>query len=239
MKRSGKNHESSFPGTGKPFRDGRSGNERPDRNRYLNIREEMVREQIVARGISNKKVIDAILKVPREKYAGKDYSGSAYDDRPLPIGYGQTISQPYIVALMTELLELSGDEKVLEIGTGSGYQTAILAEVSGQVYSVEIIEPLYKSAVKNLSGYSNVKLKFGDGYNGWEEFSPFERIILTAAPEKIPQPITDQLAEDGILVVPEGPAGWGQSLLKITKKDGRLSTRHICDVAFVPLTRSS
>jgi protein-L-isoaspartate(D-aspartate) O-methyltransferase len=208
-------------------------------DRFSGLRASMVTDQIISRGIRDKKVIAAFLKVPRENFTGNSLSGNSYDDRPLPIGYGQTISQPYIVALMTELLELTGKESVLEIGTGSGYQTAILAEIAKSVYSVEIVEPLYERTVKNLKGYKNVRLRLGDGYNGWKEFSPYDRIIVTAAPEKIPDPLFDQLGDNGILVVPEGPPGWSQTLLKITKKDGRLYTNHICDVSFVPLTRSN
>jgi protein-L-isoaspartate(D-aspartate) O-methyltransferase len=208
-----------------------------DKDKFLNYRKMMVRDQIIARGIADKMVTDAMLKVPREKFVSSDNSEYAYDDRPLPIGYGQTISQPYIVALMTELLELTGNEKVLEIGTGSGYQTAVLAEIAKMVYSIEIIEPLYNRAKENLSSYSNIKLKYGDGYNGWEQFSPYERIIVTGAPEKIPDAFTTQLADNGILVVPEGPSGWSQVLLKIKKENGKLVTSEVCDVAFVPLTR--
>lgn len=204
---------------------------------FAKLRNAMVNEQIIARGISDRRVIDAMLKVPREKFVSASLQDSAYDDRPLPIGYGQTISQPYIVALMTELLELKGDEKVLEIGTGCGYQTAILAELAKEVYTVEIIKPLYEKAKINLLSYKNIKLKYGDGYNGWEEFSPYNRIIVTAAPEKIPQPLITQLDNNGILVIPEGPPGWSQVLLKIKKENGKIISSQICDVAFVPLTR--
>jgi len=205
---------------------------------FKDLRKKMVAQQIMARGISDKKVLESFGKVPRENFIDEESYPDAYDDRPLPIGYGQTISQPYIVALMTESLELQGDETVLEIGTGSGYQTAILAEIVKQVYSIEIVLPLYERAKKILSGYKNILMAGSDGYFGWKEYSPFDRIIVTAAPEGIPPPLIDQLKNDGIMVVPSGPAGWNQVLLKITNKNGKLSTIKICDVAFVPLTRS-
>jgi len=201
------------------------------------LRKKMVAQQIMARGISDKKVLKAFSKVPRENFIDEDSYPDAYDDRPLQIGYGQTISQPYIVALMTESLELEGNETVLEIGTGSGYQTAILAEIVKQVYSIEIVIPLYERAKKILSGYKNISLASRDGYFGWKECSPFDRIIVTAAPEEIPPPLIDQLKNHGIMVVPSGPTGWNQVLLKITKENGKLLTTKICDVAFVPLTR--
>jgi protein-L-isoaspartate(D-aspartate) O-methyltransferase len=204
---------------------------------FKDLRKKMVEQQIMARGISDKKVLEAFNKVPRENFIDEESYSDTYDDRPLPIGYGQTISQPYIVALMTESLELKGDETVLEIGTGSGYQTAILAEIVKQIYSIEIVIPLYERAKKILSGYKNISLAGRDGYFGWKEYSPFDRIIITAAPEEIPPPLIDQLKNDGIMVVPSGPTGWNQVLLKITKKNGKLSTIKICDVAFVPLTR--
>jgi len=202
-------------------------------------RRRMVDSQIVARGIKDAKVINAMLSVPREDFIDKDMSESAYDDRPLPIGFGQTISQPYIVALMTELLELNGNERVLEIGTGSGYQTAVLSKIANKVYSIEIVEPLYEKTAKILALYKNVVLSLRDGYNGWEEFAPYDRIIVTAAPEDIPQPLISQLKTKGIMVLPSGPSGWGQSLIKILKKaDGTFSKEYVCDVAFVPLTRN-
>ncbi|MBM3707890.1 MAG: protein-L-isoaspartate(D-aspartate) O-methyltransferase [Actinobacteria bacterium] len=206
-------------------------------NRFSSLRENMVQEQIISRGIKDIKVLEAMKKVPREEFVDEDMKDAAYDDRPLPIGFSQTISQPYIVALMTESLELSGDEKVLEIGTGSGYQTAVLAEITREIYSVEIVKPLYERAKKILSKYKNIKLSSRDGYFGWKEFAPFDRIIVTAAPENVPEPLVEQLKNGGIMVLPSGPSGWSQTLLKITKKDGKIKTDRICDVAFVPLTR--
>lgn len=206
-------------------------------DRLSSLRERMVKEQIISRGIRDTKVINAMLKVPRDEFVDEDMKDDAYDDRPLPIGFSQTISQPYIVALMTESLELAGDEKVLEIGTGSGYQTAILAEIAAEVYSIEIVKPLHERAKKILSKYKNIKLSSSDGYFGWNEFSPYDRIIVTAAPENVPEPLIEQLKEGGIMVLPSGPSGWSQTLLKIIKKDGKIKTDRICDVAFVPLTR--
>ena len=204
----------------------------------FSLREEMVKHQIAARGVSDKKVLEAMLKVPRDKFVPTSAVFGAYEDRPLSIGHGQTISQPYIVALMTECLDLDGNEKILEIGTGSGYQTAILAEIAYEVYSVEIIRPLYERAKKALSGYKNVRLFNSDGYNGWKKYAPYDRIILTAAPEGIPEPLIEQLKDGGIMVLPSGPSGWSQSLLKIKKGKGKIKTQKICDVAFVPLTRN-
>jgi len=207
------------------------------KDKYSNPRYEMVKNQIAARGVTDKKVLDAMRKVPREKYISGGFFTSAYEDRPLSIGHGQTISQPYIVALMTECLQLSGSEKVLEVGTGSGYQTAILAEIADMVYSIEIIKPLYQKAKKILSEYKNIILANRDGYSGWEKHSPYDRIILTAAPEDIPGPLIEQLKEGGIMVLPSGPSGWSQDLLKVKKIKGRIRTQKICDVAFVPLVR--
>jgi len=180
----------------------------------------MVKEQIVVRGIGDKKVIETMLKVPRHLFLNKDQWDHAYDDSPLPIGEGQTISQPYIVALMTENLKLSGNEKVLEIGTGSGYQAAILAEIVKDVYTVEIITSLYEGVKSKLLQYPNVMISNHDGYYGWEEFAPFDRIIVTAAPDHIPQPLVTQLKDGGIMIIPVGPPGWNQILWKVTKRMG-------------------
>jgi protein-L-isoaspartate(D-aspartate) O-methyltransferase len=210
----------------------------PDAQKYIILREKMVREQIEARGIRDKIVLDIMLTVPREDFISRDMADFAYDDRPLSIGFGQTISQPYIVALMTELLELSGNEKVLEIGTGSGYQTAILSMAAKEIFSIEIVRHLYEITKNTLAGYKNIRLALRDGYFGWEEFAPFDRIIVTAAPENIPGPLVLQLKEGGIMVMPLGPSGQGQSLLKARKEKGRLVTEKICDVSFVPLTRN-
>ncbi|RKY36285.1 MAG: protein-L-isoaspartate O-methyltransferase [Candidatus Omnitrophota bacterium] len=204
---------------------------------YDYLRERMVKEQIIARGIKDERVIKAMLKVERHKFVPEGLRWLAYQDRPLPIGYGQTISQPYIVALMTELLGVKGDEKVLEIGTGSGYQAAILAEIVKEVYTIEILEPLAKEAeakLKNL-GYENIKVKCGDGFLGWPEYAPFDCIIVTCAPEEIPHPLIEQLKEGGRMVVPVGKL-W-QELKLILKEDGKIKVIDIVPVRFVPMLR--
>jgi len=201
-------------------------------------RQQMVENQIVARGITSKKVIKAMLKVPRHQFVSEELSASAYEDRPLPIGEGQTISQPYIVALMTKELKLSSNHKVLEIGTGSGYQAAILAEIADEVYTVEIITSLYETAKERLSTmYPEVKVSNHDGYYGWEEYAPYDRIIVTAAPDHIPRPLIDQLIDGGIMIIPVGPPGYSQVLWKVTKEGDNVLTERICDVTFVPLVR--
>ena len=205
-------------------------------DKYETMRTAMVEEQIIARNIKDEKVINAMLKVPRHLFVDESQWDSAYNDYPLPIGMGQTISQPYIVAIMTESLKLTGKEKVLEIGTGSGYQAAILAEIVEQVYTVEIIPVLYERAKKPLAEYTNVKLSNHDGYYGWKEFAPFDRIIVTAAPDHIPQPLIEQLKDGGIMVIPVGPPGWNQVLWKVVKENDDVKTMKIIDVSFVPLT---
>jgi protein-L-isoaspartate(D-aspartate) O-methyltransferase len=200
------------------------------------MREKMVETQIKARGVKDPRVLSALLKVERHRFVPEKYLDSAYSDQPLPIGEGQTISQPYIVALMTELLELKGNEKVLEIGTGSGYQAAILAELAKEIYTIEIIEPLASTARERLSelGYQNVKVKAGDGYLGWPEAAPFDAIIVTAAPDHIPKPLIDQLREGGRMVVPVGT--YTQELIKIVKRSGKIETTNVIPVVFVPMT---
>jgi protein-L-isoaspartate(D-aspartate) O-methyltransferase len=210
--------------------------ETPDMDKYEILRKEMVENQIVARGINDEKVINAMLKVPRHLFVAQSQWNDAYKDFPISIGFGQTISQPYIVALMTENLNLTGNEKVLEIGTGSGYQAAVLAEIVNQVYSVEIIPELHKRAQISLEEYKNVKTSNHDGYYGWEEYAPFDRIIVTAAPDHIPQPLIKQLKDGGIMVIPVGPPGWSQVLWKVIKEDGDIKTIKIADVMFVSLT---
>ncbi|OHD63121.1 MAG: protein-L-isoaspartate O-methyltransferase [Spirochaetes bacterium RBG_13_51_14] len=203
------------------------------------LRELMVKNQIEARGVSDERVLSAMRKVERHRFVPGQHIASTYEDHPLPIGHGQTISQPYIVALMTELCELSGNEKVLEIGTGSGYQAAVLSLLAKEIYSIEIVEPLGKSARQKLTelGYNNVEVRIGDGYQGWPEKAPFNVIILTASPPKIPQSLIDQLADGGILVAPEGD--YAQELVKITKKNGKITKRTITYVRFVPMIRGS
>lgn len=199
-------------------------------------RENMVKNQIKARGIKDKEVLMAMQKVERHLFVLPEYLGRAYEDGPLPIGNGQTISQPYIVAYMTELLHLDKKKKVLEIGTGSGYQTAILAELAGEVFSIELIEALGQNAKQILMdlAYSNLHLKIGDGYQGWSENAPFDGIIVTCSPTKIPEPLIEQLAEGGIMVIPVGEQ-YVQELMVLTKKNGKLIQKKATGVRFVPM----
>jgi protein-L-isoaspartate(D-aspartate) O-methyltransferase len=199
----------------------------------------MVNEQIIARGVRAESVIKAMQKVERHLFVPEQYRNFAYSDRPLPIGEGQTISQPYIVALMTELLDLKKSDKVLEIGTGSGYQAAILAEICDSVYTIEIIPSLGKQAQALLRelGYHNIHCKIGDGYLGWPEHAPYDGIIVTCAPSKIPQPLKEQLAEGGRMVIPVG-ATYTQELVLVTKTKGKLIQKSVIPVRFVPMLRS-
>lgn len=206
---------------------------------YTIARIKMVDETIVARGISDERVIHAMNLVPRHKFVPNEYQKLSYVDDPLPIGFGQTISQPYIVAWMTELLELESGDKVLEIGTGSGYQAAILAEIGGiEVYSVEIIPELYNRARLILTelGYSEVVLKQGDGYFGWEEFAPYDAIIVTAAPDHLPPMLVEQLDDNGCIIIPIGPPGNIQTLWKFVFEGKDLIGYNLGSVRFVPFT---
>jgi protein-L-isoaspartate(D-aspartate) O-methyltransferase len=216
--------------------EGKKFSESGSRGDFKAMREKMVESQIKSRGVRDPRVLSAMLKVERHLFVPKEFRNSAYSDQPLPIGEGQTISQPYIVALMTELLELKGGERVLEVGTGSGYQAAILAELAAEVYTIEIVEKLASSAKKVLleSGYQNIKVKAGDGYLGWPEAAPFDAIIVTCAPDHIPEPLLDQLKEEGRMVVPVGT--YSQELKKIVKKSGKIETTDIIPVIFVPMT---
>ena len=200
------------------------------------LRKQMVDYQIMSRGVRDKRVLDAMIKVPRHFFVGVTLQDLAYSDQPLPVGEEQTISQPYMVAMMTELLRLEGDEKVLEIGTGSGYQTAILAELAGEVYTVEIIESLAQKAKPILSdlGYKNIHFKIDDGYFGWEENAPFDGIIVTCGPDSVPQPLTDQLAEGGRLVIPVG--SMYQVLTILEKREGKVRETESISCRFVPMT---
>lgn len=200
-------------------------------------RESMVRYQIQARGIKDSRLLEAMLKVKRHLFVPLQYRYLAYVDAPLPIGEDQTISQPYIVALMTELLGLKGNEKVLEIGTGSGYQTAILAELAKEVYTIEIVEPLARRAEKILSdlGYSNIHVRRADGFLGWPQAAPFDAIIVTCAPENIPPSLIEQLSEGGRLVIPVG-SSW-QELKLLHKRGGKEIVSDIIAVRFVPMVR--
>src|SRR5881227_3424237 len=199
-------------------------------------RQRMVQGQLMSRGVRDERVLAAMSKVPREEFVPQDSRATSYTDQPLPIGYGQTISQPYIVAFMTEQLHPSSSDSVLEIGTGSGYQAAVLAELVAEVYSIEIIEPLAKSAEATLQrlGYKNVHVKVGDGYKGWSEHAPFDSIIVTCAPEHVPQPLIDQLKEGGRMIIPVG-AKFAQELYLLEKKDGRLEQSAVLPVRFVPM----
>lgn len=203
---------------------------------YAVLRKRMVEEQILSRGINNKILLDAFYKVERHRFVPKDLQAKAYEDYPLPIGDSQTISQPYIVAVMTEALQLEGNEKVLEIGTGSGYQAAILAELAAEVYSIERIPELGKKAAGLLKelGYQNITFRMGDGTLGWAEESPFDRIIITAASEKIPPPLIEQLREGGRIIAPVG-ATFSQMLTLGKKKNSTLLYEEICGCTFVPL----
>ncbi|MEW6264129.1 MAG: protein-L-isoaspartate(D-aspartate) O-methyltransferase [Thermodesulfobacteriota bacterium] len=204
-------------------------------------RENMVVRQIESRGVKDKAVLAALRKIPRHQFVGQGYQDSAYDDRPLPIGYGQTISQPYIVAFMTEILKLTGRERVLEIGTGSGYQAAVLAETAREVYSMEIIRELCEQAGERLTrlGYGRVNLKTGDGYYGWPDKAPFDGIIVTCAADHIPPPLIKQLKPGGRMVIPVGPAWQVQNLiLAELEADGSLKRQSLMAVRFVPLTGS-
>ena len=200
-------------------------------------RAKMVETQIVARGVRNPRVLVAMRDVPRHLFVDDAQRSRAYEDGPLPIGGRQTISQPYIVALMSELLDLTPNERVLEIGTGSGYQSAVLSRLAGHVYSIEIIPELAKASAERLKqlGFSNITVREGDGYRGWPEHAPYDGIIVTAAPERIPQPLLDQLAANGRMVIPVG--GFFQEL-KVFKKDasGRVTEKDILPVRFVPMT---
>ena len=200
-------------------------------------RARMVETQIVARGIRDPRVLAAMRKVPRHLFVDAAQRAEAYEDHPLPIPGNQTISQPYIVALMTELLELKPTSRVLEIGTGSGYQSAVLAELAKEVYTIEIVPELASLAAKRLTelAYDNVRTREGDGYRGWPEEAPFDAVIVTAAPERIPQPLLDQLAPGGVMVIPVG--GFFQELKVFRKSvDGRVTERDILPVRFVPMT---
>jgi protein-L-isoaspartate(D-aspartate) O-methyltransferase len=199
----------------------------------------MVRDQIARRGVTDAAVLEAMRSVPRHQFVPAEWIEQAYDDHPLPIGYNQTISQPYIVAWMTELLQLQEGDKVLEVGTGSGYQAAVLGELEITVYTVEIIEALADQATERLHDmqYNNVTVEHRDGYYGWPEHAPFDGIIVTAAPDHIPPALVAQLKEDGRMVIPVGPTGSYQSLFVITKEDGQVRSRNLGAVRFVPLTR--
>ena len=210
----------------------------PVSDHFAALRQEMVRSDIQGRGINDERVLRAMRTVPRHEFVLPEYLSQAYVDFPLSIGYGQTISAPSIVAVMTELLEIERDSKVLEIGTGSAYQAAILAELTDHVYSVEIVEPLCEAAKERLLrlGYANVVVDCRDGYYGWEEHAPYDAIIVTCAPDHIPQPLINQLADGGRMVIPVGPPGFYQVLWRVERHGEEITSERLMGVGFVPLT---
>ncbi|HEY0022909.1 MAG TPA: protein-L-isoaspartate(D-aspartate) O-methyltransferase [Longimicrobium sp.] len=208
------------------------------RDPYARERAQMVREQLHARGIRNDAVLDAVRRVPRHLFVPPESQGQAYADHPLPIGFEQTISQPYIVGYMTEAARVSAGSRVLEIGTGSGYQAAVLAEIAGEVYSIEIVPELAERARALLAelGYRNVHVRAGDGYAGWREHAPFDAILVTAAPDHVPPALVEQLAVNGRMVIPVGTGE--QEMRVITKTPAGVVEERTMDVRFVPLVRS-
>jgi len=202
------------------------------------MQEEMVRYQIEKRGVSDQRVLAAMRSVPRHKFVSDRDLDAAYGDFPLPIGHGQTISQPYIVAYMCELARLTENDRVLEIGTGSGYHAAVISRLVDSVYSIEIVPELAVQAEARLKelNYSNISIRHGDGFYGWAEAAPFDAIVVTAAADDIPPPLVDQLAETGRMVIPLGPPGYIQNLALAEKRDGELWVREVLPVRFVPLT---
>jgi len=211
-----------------------------DNQHYKKLRYKMVNQQIAARDIYDQKILQAMRDVPRHLFVPERRQSSAYEDFPLPIGYGQTISQPYIVALMTELLEPEKDDIALEVGTGSGYQAAVLSKIVKTVYTVEIITPLGKAAEKRLKemGYKNITVKVGDGYFGWEQCAPFDCIIVTAASDHIPPPLIKQLKNGGKMAIPVGMPFQVQKLMLVEKSEkGQIRIKNILPVRFVPLRR--
>ncbi len=213
----------------------------PAQDIFERARTSMVNGQIKSRGIKDVNTLKAFMNVERHKFVPERLMNSAYSDRPLPIGYGQTISQPYIVAYMTEIIQPKPAYRVLEIGTGSGYQAAILAEIIEHVYTIEIIPGLASSADKLLKelGYKNISVKQGDGYFGWEEHAPFDAIIVTAAAEHIPPPLIEQLKDGGKMIIPVGSPFLTQQLMLVEKDDGKIKTRSLMPVRFVPFTREN
>jgi protein-L-isoaspartate(D-aspartate) O-methyltransferase len=220
------------------FASGFTGNQAEDK--YALQRKDMINNQIINRGIRNQVTIKAMLKVPRHLFVPQQYINRGYEDTPLPIGYDQTISQPFIVAYMTELAKPAKWKKVLEIGTGSGYQAAVLAETVSMVYTIEIIPELAKEAAARLTrlGYKNIVTRTGDGYEGWKEHAPYDVIMVTAADDHIPQPLLDQLAENGRLIMPVGSPSQAQQIVLAVKKNGKIERSKLAMVRFVPLLRN-
>ena len=216
-----------------------NGKPSPPKSKFEMQREEMVERQLrgPGRDIRNARVLDAMRKVPRHEFVPATWHSEAYNDYPLPIGHGQTISQPYIVGLMSQLLDLKDSDTVLEIGSGSGYQAAVLAELVKHVYTIEIVQPLAKRAAATLErlGYKNVSVRAGDGYKGWPEKAPFDAVIVTCAPDHVPEPLTEQLREGGRMVIPVGGMGV-QELVLLEKKKGKMTRKTVTRVRFVPMT---
>lgn len=205
-------------------------------------REYLVQTGVIGQGITDPNVIEAMLQVPRHRFIPEEYQRQAYQNIPLPIGFNQTISQPYIVALMAEMLEIKPGDRVLEIGTGSGYHAAVISELTPYIYTIEIVEPLGVRAAELYDelGYTTIEVLIGDGYNGWEEHAPFDKIIVTAAADDIPQPLIDQLNPGGIIAIPVGGQDQTQVLTRLIKdENGNLRTERVLPVRFVPLTRSN
>lgn len=205
---------------------------------FASARERMVSAHMEARGIKDQRVLKVMRETPRHLFVPAAARGRAYEDTPLSIGYGQTISQPYIVASMTDLLGVEASHRVLEIGTGSGYQAAVLSQLAGEVYSIEIVEPLARQSTQLLQqlGYKNVTVRHGDGYQGWPDKAPFDRVILTAAPPEIPQSLIDQLKPGGKLIAPEGSA-WQELMIVDKDKNGKVTRRRAYPVMFVPMVK--
>lgn len=206
---------------------------------YPEKRQRMIEEQLKTRGITNKATLYAMGKIPREAFVPESQKPFAYDDRPLPIGLGQTISQPFMVAYMTQTLHLKSSDRVLEIGTGSGYQAAVLSQIIDTVFTIEIVEDLAQRAIQHLRNLNihNVEVKIGDGYYGWKEKAPFDAIIVTAGAEKIPLFLVEQLAENGRMIIPIGPHKGVRQLMLLKKKNGKIKSRELMPVRFVPFIR--
>ena len=213
--------------------------DKQDKPDLARLRKRMVAEQIVARDIRDARVIEAMRKVPRHLFVPARLRDAAYEDGPLPIGEGQTISQPFIVAFMTQALDLKPTDRVLEIGTGSGYQAAILAEIAKEVCTIELLAPLGERARQTLAGmgYTNVTVRIGDGYQGWPEKAPFDAIIVTCAPDEMPQALVEQLKDGGRMILPLGSPDTVQQLVRVTKQEGRIKTQEVMDVRFVPMVK--
>ncbi len=207
---------------------------------FIEMRKAMVKYQLEQRGIYNNDVLDAMRQVPRHHFVPEDKKIYAYSDSPVGIGHQQTISQPFMVAYMTQALRLKKNDKVLEIGTGSGYQAAILGKLVDSVFTIEIVEPLGKSAQKLLNqlGYANIKVRIGDGYHGWPEHAPFDAIMVTAGAEEIPLPLLEQLKDGGRMIIPVGPHDGIRDLVLIKKKKGKITSKNLMPVRFVPFTRN-